>query len=240
MAPAASGLADWRCKEEVFMRIAFALAAVVGLAGQAEAVTLINGSFESGSFGAAAGIGSNIDRQTLPVGEQSNLMPGWNVFGAGVDNVGEWSASAGQRSLDLGPAGAGITQRLSGFDPNRTYRLTFDLSANPLDPASRPRDKRLLVSASGETPQLYLYRLTDANSPTSMNYRTYRYDFRPVSETQYIRFSSLNNDGFGPVIDNVSLSVVPEAASWALLITGFSAIGVLARRRRTFHPRVTA
>lgn len=220
---------------------ATAALAAVCLSGTAQAVTLIDGSFEAGSFGGSI-IRVGAARQVLPAGGGSG-PGGWMEYGGAIGNIGRsiWAASDGQRSLDLGALGdGGIVQRISGFTAGRSYRLRFDLSGNPFDTAARPRDKRVLVSASGETPGLFTYTLTSANTPENMRYQRYFYDFTAISETQNIRFASLSPGSFGAVLDNVTLSVVPEAATWGLLLTGFGAIGVMARRRREQTVSVTA
>lgn len=217
-----------------------ALAVALTLAAPAAAVTFLDGGFEGGAFGGRI-INDGSTRSVLPAGGGGG--GGWLEYGAGVGYVDSsvWAASRGDQSLDLGALGdGGIVQRISGFVPGRTYRLSFDVSANPFDPAQRPLDKRVLVSASGVAPELFTYQLTDANSPTNMRYQRYTYEFQAVSETQNIRFASLSPGSFGAVLDNVTLSAVPEAATWALLISGFASVGVLARRRRARQPVIAA
>lgn len=217
-----------------------ALAVALALAGPAAAVTLIDGSFEGGGFGGRIVRTGGIREVQPTVGDAPS---GWLEYGTGVGYVdsSRWAASDGNRSLDLGALGTGgVVQRISGFTVGRTYRLTFDLSANPFDPADRPLDRRVLVSASGMSPERFTYQLTDANTPESMLYQRFSYDFIAVAETQNIRFASQTPGSFGAVLDNVSLSAVPEATTWVLLITGFASIGVLARRRRALRPVIAA
>lgn len=214
--------------------------AALALAGPAAAVTFLDGSFEGGAFGGRI-IRDGGGREVLTTG--GGPSGGWLEYGTGVGYVGSdvWQASRGSQSLDLGALGTGgIVQRISGFTPGRTYRLSFDVSANPFDPADRPLDKRVLVSASGMAPELFTYTLTEANSAENMRYQRFVYEFQAVSDTQNIRFASLSPGSFGAVLDNVSLSAVPEATTWALLITGFGSVGVLARRRRARRPMVAA
>jgi hypothetical protein len=43
-----------------------------------------------------------------------------------------------------------------------------------------------------------------------------------------------------PPFDNIALSAIPDATTWALLMTGFGSVGLLARRRRARRPMVAA
>lgn len=41
------------------------------------------------------------------------------------------------------------------------------------------------------------------------------------------------SDGFGGYLDNITVSQVPEPATWGLMIAGFAMVGAVARRRRS-------
>lgn len=221
------------------MRILLALGAAIGIASSAQAVTIVNGSFENSSFAEAATFRLAGARQSLGINDTASL-PGWVVFGSNISNVTSdvWTASAGSRSLDLSsPAPGGIMQRISGLTVGQTYRLTFDLSANPLDPDGIEALKRVLVSSTGNRPAVYGYQPSDSNSTGNMLYQTFSYDFQGVLETQNIRFSNLSQGEFGVVLDNVSiaavaLATVPEVTTWGMLLAGFALVGVASRRRR--------
>jgi hypothetical protein len=61
-----------------------------------------------------------------------------------------------------------------------------------------------------------------------------------ASGTSTITFQSLTvgptgNETFaayGPALDNVSVTAIPEASTWAMMIVGFAGAGFLAYRRR--------
>ncbi len=217
------------------MRILLALASTLAFAASAQAVTIVNGSFESGvSLGETGQV-------TLAGGDTTSIT-GWTVFPAGVDYVSSsvWAAANGSRSVDLSALDAGgIGQRITDLIVGQTYRINFDLSANPNDPALRPKDKRMQVLVSGHTPGMFTYTLTDANAANNMLYQLEHYTFVATGTSMNIAFQSLVRDQYGPVLDNVSISVVPEAATWAMLIAGFGMVGVATRRRRQ-PPVVTA
>ena len=156
-------------------------------------------------------------------------LPGWEVLSEGIDYIGTyWQASDGTRSLDLSAlAAGGIMQRVAGFEIGKHYRITFDLSANP---GETFRPKRMGVSATGGEPEIYNYATTD-NTNADMKYQTYTYDFVASGLTQDIQFRSLEKNAFGTVLDNVSIALVPEPATWGLMLAGFGLTGVLVRRR---------
>jgi hypothetical protein len=162
-------------------------------------------------------------------------LPGWKVLSDGIDYVDSsyWAASAGSRSVDLSAlTSGGIMQRIDGFTAGYHYQIKFDLSADPFDAAARPKDKRAVVSITGGGPRLFSYSLTDANTPTTMGYQTYTYDFIASGTSQNLQFRSLVNDEYGVVLDNVSISVVPESSTWLMMIGGLGLIGFAARRTR--------
>ncbi|MFZ4688061.1 MAG: PEPxxWA-CTERM sorting domain-containing protein [Polymorphobacter sp.] len=216
------------------MRIIFVAATALLLAGSAQAVTIVNGSFENG-------VAVTGGTTTLATDDETSLT-GWKILADGVDYVDNtlWNASAGLRSIDLSALSTGgILQRLTGLTVGERYRVRFDLSGNPFDPAARPRDKRLLVSTSGTTPGTFDYSLTAANTATNMLFQSLFYDFTAIGASQDLRFQSLVMNEYGAVLDNVSISVVPEATTWTMLIAGFALVGFAARRRGGV-PRATA
>ncbi|QXQ08593.1 PEPxxWA-CTERM sorting domain-containing protein [Sphingosinicellaceae bacterium] len=72
-----------------------------------------------------------------------------------------------------------------------------------------------------------------------MMYETFTYDFVASGTMQDIQFRSEENNAYGTVLDNVSIAevtletsgVVPEPATWGLMLGGFMMVGVAARRR---------
>ncbi len=203
-------------------KIMMALAAA-SLATAAQAVTVVNGSFENGidpgSF------------TTLFAGDTTSI-PGWTIEPDGVDYIGTyWAASDGNRSLDMSALTSGqIMQTLTGLTAGKMYRIGFDMSANP-DGGSNV--KRLTVSATGGVPQTFLYTRVPGQSASNMLWQHYTYTFVASSASQNLSFLSQNNDPSGPALDNVTISAIPEPAMWGMMLLGFGMVGVAARRRHT-------
>nr|WP_310524060.1 PEPxxWA-CTERM sorting domain-containing protein [Polymorphobacter sp.] len=200
------------------------MAASAAIATGAQAVTVINGSFE---LGAPITGGSDF----LPTGDTTSL-PGWRVLSSGVDYVDNtlWDAANGSRSVELSGTGSGgLVQRLGGFTVGEKYRLRFKLSANPFGPN---RVYRTTVSVTGGTAQQFAYTKTAANTPTNMLYEFQEYVWTATNAFQNFQFRSVGAGQYGSVLDSVSISLVPEPSSWMLLIAGFGMTGFAMRRRR--------
>lgn len=210
------------------MRTLIVAAAAIALSTSANAATnlVVNGGFEVGTSPAGS--------TELSVGSTS--LFGWTVLSKGVTYVDNtvWDAAAGTRSIELGvdSGQGGLRQRVFGFNVGSKYVLSFNLSANPFDTANRPHDFRDLTSVSGGLPQIYNYTITAANSPTNMLYQTISYEFFASAKHQDLQFRSLTRGAFAPVIDTVSISAVPEASTWAMLIVGFGMVGLASRQRK--------
>ena len=210
------------------MRTLLALGAALAISTSAQAATnlVVNGGFETGV--APVGI-------ALLATNDTTSIPGWKVLSNGVNYADNsiWDAADGSRSVELATVGGngGILQSVAGFIKGYRYRLTFNVSADPFDPATRPKPSRVLVSVTGGVAEIYAYTLTTANTATNMLYDTVAYDFVAGGAHQNVQFRSLVGSQYGPVIDGVNISVVPEASTWAMLIAGFSLVGLASRRR---------
>jgi choice-of-anchor C domain-containing protein len=184
----------------------------------AHATIVINGSFEQGP----ATVGNF---RTYSTG--STAITGWRVTGGSVDLIGNyWTSSDGARSLDMsGNAPGTIVQTLSTVAGQR-YRLSFDVSSNP-DQASL---KTMKVFFGSATP------LNIVSPPVSrpLNWVTHSQIFTADSASTQLKFQSTFGGPWGVALDNVAVNaVVPEPATWAMLIAGFGFVGAALRRRPT-------
>jgi choice-of-anchor C domain-containing protein len=184
----------------------------------ANATIVINGSFEQGP----ASVGQF---RTYSTG--STAITGWRVTSGSVDLIGTyWNSSNGLRSLDMsGNAPGTIAQTLSTISGQR-YRLTFDVSSNP----DQPSLKTMQVFFGSATP------VTVVSPPVRrpLNWVPHSLLFTADSAATQLRFQSTFGGPWGVALDNVAVNaVVPEPATWAMLIAGFGFVGAALRRRPT-------
>ena len=209
------------------MRTILVSVAAALLASSAGAVTVINGSFE---------MGIPLAGQTLVPVNDTTSITGWKVLGGAGSGPGVyytpssvWDAASGVRSIGLAKYD-GVGQRVYGFTPGKQYKLNFSLSAYP---NGANGDTRAVVSVTGGVAEIFTYTKTAANSPTNMLYQPYSYLFTAGGTAQNIMLRGLSSkSGNFAVLDDVSISLVPEPAAWALMIAGFGMVGLAARRRR--------
>lgn len=202
------------------------LGAVSASSAQAAVNLVVNGGFELG----VAPAGETV----LPTGDITSLT-GWRVLSNGVTYVDDsvWDASEGDRSIELNTDNVrgGILQRVYGFTPGYRYQFSYDVSANPFDPNPRPKSARVNATMSGGIGGIYAYTLNNVNTATNMLYDTVTYTFVADSTFLNLQIRSLTAGVYGPVIDNVTVSVIPEASTWAMLVAGFGLVGLASRRR---------
>ncbi len=216
--------------------LAIAALATLGSATAANAVTIINGSFESLTVTVPNTVSGGFKEVLSP---NSTAITGWTVGtgsgpNAGVDIVGRyWQPADGSYSLDLSGRNPGsVSQLLTGLTVGGHYTINFDLSGNPGGVGT----KTVLVSVGALTPQSFSFLTGPGhNTRTAMNWVLQSYDFVATSSSQLLTFTSLTRGNAGAALDNVSISggLVPEPTTWAMMLAGFGLVGFAARRRRT-------
>jgi choice-of-anchor C domain-containing protein len=196
--------------------------------GAARADIVTNGSFEFGTNNPAFG-----GFATIP--GSSSSITGWTVVGS-VDWInGYWQASDGTHSVDMNGLALGGVQQSITTVIGQTYRLTFDLSANP-DHLDNHPDSRQLQAAAGAISGIFNYNFdAPPNSHSNMNWASYFLDFTATSTTTVLSFNSTSGQNccYGPALDNVAVTAVPEASTWAMMILGFAGVGFMAYRRKS-------
>lgn len=120
--------------------------------------------------------------------------------------------------------------------------LLFKVSlqgANPLeltwvtDPVTAPFD---VDQATGIF--TYTYNFGTSQNSFQLNGNTYELTIAPVVISRFVDLSTNGSDDAGPVTENILgtftllTAAVPEPSTWAMMILGFAAVGVMAHRRR--------
>lgn len=205
---------------KLIARIGMAAAVAFGATGSAQAVTIVNPSFELGAIGGGF--------QTKGPGGD---LPGWTIGGS-IDHIANyWNAQDGDKSIDLNGNGAGtISQLLTGLYVGTTYRVSFWVSGNP-DNNMQP-DEKLATLSWGSGTSTVSYTLTALNAVNNMQWEERSYTFVATSTSALLSLASDQQNPYGLAVDNFSISAVPEPATWAMMIGGFGAAGVTLRRRR--------
>jgi len=204
--------------------VGFAMA--IGLLTAPAGANLIaNGSFENGNLPTPSGV------SVLAGG--TNITD-WIVGGGGVDYIGTlWQAADGTRSIDMdsgkdnrtGPFAGSLSQSFATTS-GQLYAVDFDLAGNP---DGGPILKTVAVSAAGQTQDFSFTNTVQTYS--NMGYLPQEFLFTANSSSTTLMFASLSGTGYGPVIDNVVVSPVPEPAS--LMLVALSLLPFVVLRRRT-------
>jgi hypothetical protein len=152
------------------------------------------------------------------VGRTGLIRTGSIAFAAGQAVRTEFDLSGDQRPLFLGTDEYGILFR---FSP------AIDIeSGSAFFPGFR------LPNLGSGTNVPAFSRRVEVRRDTGFS--RYFFEFTPVQAgSMVVQFQGFGSVGYGPLLDNVVVTQVPEPATWAMLIAGFGLVGTAMRRRRT-------
>lgn len=199
-------------------RLLAALLLAAALGSTARANLIVNGSFETGTLPTLA---------YATLAAASSNITGWTIGGHGIDYIGTyWQAADGSRSVDLdsgtavgtGPYDGTLAQTFA-TNAGGHYLLNFQMAGNP---DGAPAVKLLNVSAAGQSAQFSFTNSTQTRA--SMGYQPRSFSFTATSASTTLTFTSLSGSGFGPVLDNINVTAVPESAVLLLGLSGLSAL----------------
>ena len=180
----------------------------------AQAIELVtNGSFESIS-------GSNPVGTWRVVNAGATDISDWTVGGKSVNIINAAYGAISGNSIDmLGSPGPGSLSQTLSTTAGQKYVLSFDLSFNP-----NASYKDIGVSLNGSALTYFT-----GGSPASH----YTYEYTATSPNTVLAFFSTGDSGYsGAVLDNVSVTAVPEPETYAMLLAGLGLVGTIARRRK--------
>lgn len=142
--------------------------------------------------------------------------------------------------LDGDPVASGpFSQTISGLVTNAFYTLTFDWAAGELQDRTGYTSEQLHVFLGTDEQSTGVYHNTaSSTAPGSFSgWQQVSFTFKATGPTEVLKFLSdgapANNLPPVAFLDHVSLSMVPEPATWAMMLVGFGGLGAALRRRRS-------
>jgi choice-of-anchor C domain-containing protein len=196
-------------------------------AAPAAAAGFINGSFESSTCVAAAGVYA-----TVSAG--NGCITGWTVDSGSVDYInGYWEAKDGVASIDLAGNNPGTISQTFDTIAGKLYSVDYWLSGNP--DGGSVQKFGVISAVNGSLIGSATFAGLQGTSRSNMNYSPWNFTFTATGPTTKLSFASNPSAGnfYGAALDAVSVrSAVPEPGTWALMLLGFGAVGFGMRRRR--------
>ena len=206
------------------MKIKNILIAAVALVASQTAVAspnlIVNGGFESSTFSGPF--------TTYSAGSTS--LSGWTIKTGSIDLINTYwqNASGSNYSIDLSGNEDGVISQELNTTVNQTYSVSFSLAGNPDDPDVNEKIKFLQVGLSNGP--FYTFDTT-GQTKTNMGWVTKSFEFIATDTTSKLFFASAQDSAFGPALDNVSVTAVPEPETYAMFLAGITLMAGIARRR---------
>lgn len=140
-------------------------------------------------------------------------ITGWTIDGGSVDvqSSARWSAQDGLQSVDLtGVTTGGIYQDLN-TQPGKTYHLSFWFTGNPelAGAGGGPFIKMMKLSWGGSAVATLSVDVTGKTN-FNLGWTEYSYDLVANAATTRLQFDSLTGGFSGPMLDDLSVTPVPE------------------------------
>lgn len=195
-----------------------ALVAGVVLAGAAQAqVNLVT----DGQFLAAPNPGGYTTYST------GATFGGWTVGSGSVDLIGSyWQAPPeGGRSVDLDGGTRGSIFQALNLSAG-SYLLSFYLSGNPDGPGPV---KSVSVSVGDQSDVVFSHSVPHTKSAMAYEFHTLSFTTAGATTLTFTGADTIN--AYGAAIGGVSVTAVPEPASYALGLAGLAVLGFVGRRR---------
>lgn len=192
-------------------------------------------------------------------GSQLNGTPsGFTVSSGSVDIVksGDYGitcagGSGGCLDLDGSTGHAGVILSSAAFvaTAGLANTVTLDISGNQRGGANDTFIGALLfdpstilqhITVTFGSQTLYsdvtaasgLASISIANLASGDLFRTLSVTFTTTTDSAYkLQLGALGGDDIGPIVDNLTVSAVPEPATWGLMLVGFGLMGAAVRRR---------
>lgn len=211
----------------------------IGCASPAMADLVANGGFELGTFTGGGSLAQQIEPGDTPLsnwtvsgGPATWYTNGWNN---GFQPVNPRTGNFGLNLADGSVRFVRVSQTLNNLVPFQQYQLSFWVGNYSFNngPAG------LNVNITDGTSNTIL--VSEALAPATNGSETWtRFAFNFIADgtSNTISFSEINGPSYIG-LDDVSVAAVPEPATWAMMILGFTGVGFMACRRKS-KPLVAA
>ncbi len=148
---------------------------------------------------------------------------GGNFVGFDSDQVGDGA----------GKYNSPFEQALTGLTVGGTYKLVYYWAGSQLQNRNGPTTAQMTATFGGVTQTTGAPILVPSQGFVGWSKVTNYFTATSANDT--LSFLAFGTPAGAPpfaLLDGVSLTAVPEPASWALIIAGFGLVGVAARQRR--------
>jgi choice-of-anchor C domain-containing protein len=134
--------------------------------------------------------------------KKGDKFPGWTITKGSVDQVGSYFKCAHSRCMDMNGNELGAIRQTLATEAGKSYRLTFQLSANA---QCGGHQKTLRVSAAGDSKSF----VVTAKPGTPWTRHTW--DFTAKEDKTALSFESTGeSSACGPLLDSVTVTPAPD------------------------------
>lgn len=155
----------------------------------------------------------------------ANQQNGW-TFAPGTYYATD-SGNDGALQLNEGSGNGIAATTVSGLTAGAAYVLVF----NAWGDNGSGQDYGLNVSIDGSSKLTFSGTAKTSNHYQGTGGNLLSIGFTATGVTADLIFAQTSNSAASPIIDNITISAVPEPESYALLLAGLGLVGGIARRR---------
>ncbi|MDC8784599.1 PEP-CTERM sorting domain-containing protein [Roseateles koreensis] len=201
---------------------------LAGTAAQAQSIN--NGSFESGSYRVQGVIGGWSTTAYMSTVSAADLVAdratGMTASPVGGNMMAAWYLTVGTPTL---------SQTLSGLTPGKNYNISFYESTANTSPDAYAASLQWLVSLGSQT--LGGTAMQAAAPHSGAAWKKVNLTFTANMATETLKFVASATAPLAPeplmLLDGITISAVPEPSTAALSLAGLGLFGFLLSRRRS-------